>query len=516
VIRTFLRPFVCSPYRLASTFFPESFVGYNLLVALTVLGKGLVMFRLLDRLQPGRPGFAFLAAALFAFYPAGIFIYRANMVAYQTAVLCCVVAAYCLVLHDERPRAAALVGMLAAQVLGLGIIETMLPIAFVTPILLVWRRGGLSRHVARLAALWWTLPAALTAYVGYALLTKAGVVSYQSGRIAVPAGNHGDALRDSFVHVVMHHFWIGFRRSLGQLIGLDGDVSLAHAATAFAAALIAGLVAWMLQRSSQSPRVEWSSRRWALILLTAIAATWVGYSPYFMTDLRFGNYRTFFFSTIGASIAVASLLELLSGGASAAFRIPRDGFLLVSGPAIIGLAMMYALTDLAAWDRYSRDEQALAVKIATRLPAVRSGTMIAVMETKDARFEHKYYVWFYQNALRLIYGDPGVHVTLCYRNVHPKDVERPTCEFTPGGVSVRNTYGLAKAIWPYDQTIVLMLQAGGGVKVLRRIPGRPAWSAAYAPEALFDPMAPLPRRLFTYLKYAPAQAPRRYPRAGPG
>jgi hypothetical protein len=171
---------------------------------------------------------------------------------------------------------------------------------------------------------------------------------------------------------------------------------------------------------------------------------------------------------------------------------------------LVALAMMNAVSDVAAWDRYSRDEQALVVEVVRRLPAVRSDTFIAIVEGRNARFEHKYYVWFYQNALRLVYGDRSIHVTLCFRDVRPRERERPSCEFREDGVHVRNPIGLAQAVWSYDRTILLARRPGGRMEVLTRVPGLSSPPPDYAPQALFDDVVPPPDRLRSYLKYAPA------------
>ena len=151
-----------------------------------------------------------------------------------------------------------------------------------------------------------------------------------------------------------------------------------------------GLVLWCLERTRPSVARGSAARRDGLVLAAAVTATWVGCSPYLLTYLRFANYRTFFFSAAAASIAVAVALDWACRRLRPLLPASARALLPADAGGLAALAMMNAVSDIAAWDRYSRDEQALVVEVVRRLPALRGDTFIAILEGRNSRFEHKY------------------------------------------------------------------------------------------------------------------------------
>ena len=64
------RPLTVAPYILGYILTPDSFLGFNIIFAIWMLGKGFAMYALVRRLVPGNPSLAFVSGALLVVYPA--------------------------------------------------------------------------------------------------------------------------------------------------------------------------------------------------------------------------------------------------------------------------------------------------------------------------------------------------------------------------------------------------------------------------------------------------------------
>jgi hypothetical protein len=499
-----LRPLGFAICRLPGLLTPTSFLAYNLLTALGVLAKGVMLFLILGRLPPRRMAVGFLAAALLMLYPAGVMRYRTNMVTYQAVVFLYLLAVFLLVSQWQRPRVPKLIGMLVILTFALGVTETLLPLVCLTPAVLVWAGGRPDRRMLLLSLGWWIPPVILTGGLLYALLGGAPSASYQSSRIAITWDGLGAAALDAMWHLGRAHFWMGWRSGLESILNAASDATPGQRGMVLLAALVAGAVLAVLDRIDDRCHDDLSSARWAALAVGGLVTLVSGYAVFFPSDLRFSHYRTFFYSSIGAVGVIAAVValarHLLAAGPGLLKRL-RVALLPVLGGGLVGLAMANSHADLKAWDLQSRDEQQLIVEIARQLHAVKSDTLIVVLETEPVRFARRFYVWFYQDALRLVYENKRIHATLCYVELPAHDKDSPLCSFTEEGLRLLRPMSMEREVWPYSQMVALELQPDGRLRPLERLPGGYG-QGSYVPQALYSSRGPMPPKVFNYLKYA--------------
>src|SRR5713101_345412 len=172
------RPLTVAPYILGYILTPDSFLGFNIIFAIWMLGKGFAMYALVRRLVPENPSLAFVSGALLVVYPADRALLTLRTTNVQAGVFLLLVALNLLIVAWQRFRWPTVVAMLLAEGVALGTYEGGLLLTFGAPVLLVWLRDGIDKRLAAVVALWWAVS---IAFVFHLIRTLRDPASYAAG-----------------------------------------------------------------------------------------------------------------------------------------------------------------------------------------------------------------------------------------------------------------------------------------------------------------------------------------------
>src|SRR5712692_2358438 len=149
------RPLTVAPYILGYILTPDSFLGFNIIFAIWMLGKGFAMYALVRRLVPENPSLAFASGALLVVYPADHALLTLRTTNIHAGVFLFLVALNLLILAWQRFRWTTLLVMLVAEGVALATYDGAIPLAFCAPVLLAWLRGGIEKRLASVTSSWW-------------------------------------------------------------------------------------------------------------------------------------------------------------------------------------------------------------------------------------------------------------------------------------------------------------------------------------------------------------------------
>ena len=171
-----IRPLVIVPFAAGYLLTPGSYVGLNIVQLLLFFVKGVLVYSLLRRLLPTKPAFAFLTSALFIIYPADSELFAMRHIATHFALCCYLLSVYLLVIYWKRPRALILGLTCFALAFSLLVYEAGYPLVAVSPLILLWLEGRLTKRVLRIAAVWYSVPLVCAAW---GILQLSGVQNAQ-------------------------------------------------------------------------------------------------------------------------------------------------------------------------------------------------------------------------------------------------------------------------------------------------------------------------------------------------
>src|SRR6266436_2717355 len=137
------RPLTVAPYILGYILTPDSFLGFNIIFAIWMLGKGFAMYALVRRLVPGNPSLAFVSGALLVVYPADRALLTLRTTNIHAGVFLLLVALNLLILAWQRFRWTTLLAMLVVEGIALAIYDGGILLSLCAPALLIWLRHAI-------------------------------------------------------------------------------------------------------------------------------------------------------------------------------------------------------------------------------------------------------------------------------------------------------------------------------------------------------------------------------------
>ncbi|GEM_PF-5659786 len=513
------RPLTYTPWIAALALTPESFVGMNILLCAAHAVKGLLLFRLLRRIMPEAPAFAWIGGVLFALFPADHGIFYMGAINIQWAVVLALAAVNLLIDAWRRPTIIRWIALWAVQIAAVFMYEAGIPLLLCAPLILLWldRTGSLplstqwrggrgvrwtegrgvrflrARRWIIVSVAWSAIPAAWFAYFIYTL--TAGSSAYQASLLDVGATRWG--LIDGLAYMLRQNLVTGFvtglewlpRAPLGALVAAAGiGVGVAW--------LAASMTRPDLPKSHTSaPGLGGEVKTYLPLILAGLAATLIGFAVFIPTrDFSTQQYtwRLAMFSSIGAAVASAAALLLL----------PRRIIPIAAG-ALIALAALRGMEQHERLRAQAIRQQQIVHDIALQAPAVTDGTLFVLIdasETDAARAIQFNYV--FEHAIQLTYGTRTIFARLCYQDAASANPAE-TCAFADEMITAAGIWGGVET-FGYAQMIAFQLTPDGTITLLEALPARylnGANAATYAPRAHIDADAPPPARLTTLFEY---------------
>lgn len=432
-------------------------------------------------------------------------------------------AAAALVAQWRQPRRWGWPLIIAAQIAALSYEAAFAPLLAVPALLLLIARP--SRRMLRVALLWYALPAA--AIVRFAvILGGASADTYQGSLVALGEGALPDMAR-ALARAYQRHAvtgWIDAFEWMTRRAAWDTSWLISAAVSAGAAAI--GAAVHVRRDERLSGRVG------LLALVTGAALIGIGFAAFVPTVYRDINYRVFFFSIIGAAVALAvgvgwlidlprrprQILFLLGVSASFALasRLPiaaavgLAGLLLLprrAAAAVIaaGLAGAGTVLLIDQHDRYvqiARQQDWIVSQIVAAAPAIAPDTAIVVLDAPE-RTGYAAFEWqrpVFESALRFVYGT-DVAGLFCVPDGATFGYFRETCALEADDVRLAWVDGDAR--FPYERVVLFDFAPETGLT----LHGPDAAFPSYDPLGRIDAAAPLPARAGSALMTYPASRP---------
>ncbi len=490
------RPFTFAPFVFAQSLTPNSFAGHNLFMMLLFVLKGMVVYKLLYRLFPQDRFLALLAGCLFVIYPADSALMTFRALNIHLSIALGLLSIYLLVAQWQEPQKWRRVPILALQFVSLGIYEVMYGIILAAPVLLLWQERRFSRRLIRAALLWWALPTLMALRMVY-FITKGGS-NYVSGRLK------SGTQTDFTLNTVWHSLSKMYERHVTAWGYAFDEISLSSRYTIYAlmAGIVVAIVAWQHWRKGEATRskVDWQAN--LLLVLAGLALMGVSFAPYLPTPYRNATFRVFYLSSLGASLALASLVHW---GLSYMRRYAQLPAAVIAG-VLVMLGTHNAIGQLDFFVRASDSVQRMFAGILTAAPSVPDPNSIIVFVDETLEYQDGWHLGGstsnFFSALQFLYYDDDLRSRFCI--VAP---ERPTsyCVFRSDELWAYDEAGGLITI-PYPQVIVIRTDYHGGFELLEEIPEEyivrdDSWAdnlMYYDPHRLIEEDAPLPARAYTF------------------
>jgi len=479
------------PWILAHLLSPDSFVGANILLIAIFWGKALALFAILRRLPGCHDGFAFLTSALSIVYPAGTRLITLDEgVDRHWAVFLFLVSVLLLLQYWRDKRPGYLLGMWAAQIFSLWTNEAILLLALATPLLLLWFARSLHREFWRAGALWLVVPALNAIHNGFhhsmVALNQNWIMGTSRGVAVLAIEDGWRPIVESMLIAYRRHMVDGWRRCFSQF---DSDWSFV-ALAALAAVLVTILGHFLWPKNGTLDR-----RLLGFLAIAGLLVIGIGFAPFALTYLRFGDGHSFIISSLGAPLVVLAVAGFMCGRT----RWSRLAFRGLIG-ILIGAGMAGALSQHALYVRGSRAQDAILASIVEQAPGVPPHTFFAVgfsgypKELEGAAGIHRRNNVL-QHALSFLYEVPSLEAGLLesktvavYGDKHQLALEGITGQMLSRG---------PLPTIPYDRVLIYRVFADLRVKLLRWLPKRFRDPAArtYRPRRTINFDAPPPRRV---------------------
>jgi len=496
------RPLTVAPYILGYILTPDSFLGFNIIFAIWMLGKGFAMYALVRRLVPENPSLAFVSGALLVVYPADHALLTLRTTNIHAGVFLFLVALNLLILAWQRFHWPTLLVMLVVEGIALAIYDGGILLSLCAPALLIWLRHGIDRRLVTVAALWWVLS---ISFMLHLILTLKDQASYAAGLLAGSGTGNTHVLgilrswRHSVTHAYLRNFATGWYEALRGLDWQDPYLHLSAGLTVFV--IIPAI--WLHARPDAKSTPVVHTKRYLSLAALGVIAVLPGFAVYLPTVWRDSSWRVFLYSSIGAALAVSVACVLLARLFGQWQRIVFIG----ATSFLIGIATVNALAQHQGYFEYSQRQQQILAGIISQAPHLEPGTTVLLVDrTPTDAFKAWSMCTVVSNclewALRYIYVDPTLRAMYCAPGYRPRKEFSEECRFEAHRLTVPYIHmGLKKEMRPSSSysSLVVFENSVLGLNLLNDISAYRSGSGAdgYDPSRRIHASSPLPPRART-------------------
>jgi len=496
------RPLTLAPYVLGYVLTPNSFLGFNIVAALCLLGKGTAMYSLVRLLVPDSRALAFVSGALLVVYPADRALLTLRTTNLHAGVFLLLVALNLLIVAWQRFRWTTLLAMLIAEGVALGTYDGGILLSFCGPVLLVWLRHGIDKRLVAVAALWWSVS---LYFLLHLILTLRDPDSYAAELLAGSGlgGTHFVEIVRSWAYSVtrayVRNFGTGWYEALRGLDWRDPYLQLSAGLTVFV--IIPAI--WLHSRREEEGKPVVDTKRYLVLGSLGVTAVLPGFATYLPTVWRNSSWRVFLYSSIGAALAVGVACFLFARVFGQWQRVVFVGL----SSLLVGIATHHALVQHHGYFEYTQRQQQVLASIVSEAPHFEPGTAVLLVDRTPTEAAKAWSMcaiisncveW----ALRYIYADPTLRVRYCAPGYRPRGQFSEECRFEAHQVTVSHIHWSTKkeirTSYPYA-SLVVFENSVDGVNVAYDISRYRSESRAdgYEPGRRIDGSSPIPPRAHT-------------------
>jgi len=380
---------------------PESFVGYNLLLAGTIALLGVVFFGVIKTLLPGYQGLAFLAAVLAILNSTDDWYFTIENVHIEILILEFFLAVYLLLIYWRYPSRLLFLFIIALQISIAGNYDSFYPLFLAVPLLLLWQDRRITRRWIITSLLWCLFP--LIRFAGFVYATFIAKTHYASSMVndSIPLQTAlGSRFFDSLAFVYKMTLGFGYQEGLKQVVEtFRGGVPPLHLILSLVIALGAAAAYWFAFRK-QSPEQPLQPRRWMVWLTGSFLFIYFGYMMYFPSPLGLINYRSLLIACPLAAILITGLVWIIDS-----FLKTKTIFFTIIMSVLIGLSALYSYENIRNTFNASVEQVNYVKLIAAQAPQVEDETVILIY-TDPQNLSNIMLQGFFPNTVDLIYDNP--------------------------------------------------------------------------------------------------------------
>lgn len=474
---------------------PHSFFGFNVVLVLLTLGKGLTVYALLRRLFRHAP-FIALAGALYIVYPAdtGLFTFRSLNL--QTSLLFGLLSFYFVTRYWQKHQRWVLVFVWATQFLSLMTYELMYVVYMIYPITLVWINQSITitRQVIRDVLIWYIVPLILGLRVVF-ILSGADSENYAFRRLNEGVEENGGFFQDviSGLATMYRNHILGWADAFTLF-----DLHSIYSYLAIMVGIIFFAVAWFHLKPTKDTGRPTGTRQYIAVLSFLILFMFFGFFIYLLTPFRDDTFRVYYLPSLGASVIV-TILIFWSGQRAKFGRVGAST--LCAG--MMTLATLNALTLFDTTVESSDRVQRLMATVAEANPRLDDDVQILVIDEGllflggDALNRNTELL---QTTIAYLYGTYYENINFCYFSSSPSG---ESCSFTSENVLyTRDDLSLEIA---YENLIALRTTWDKDIYLLTDLSIYNLADVDYNPVHLVNADAVLPERIRSFFTCWPLE-----------
>ncbi|MDE2857807.1 MAG: hypothetical protein OXN94_08150 [Chloroflexota bacterium] len=388
-----LRPLLLAVPAFASSISRESFIGFNLLHAMLLWARLVMLYGILRQFKV-RHLYAFLVTTIFLAYPVDARLMSLQSLNLQFSFVSLLTAVYLSLRYMANPTRLTLLGIWLALGLCIGAYESGYGLIAVAP-LIWWRRfRKLTWRNLNLSFIWYIVPASKAVYIFLLLSARRSFYQsdlFYSGSEISPSELFSQTI-GRLLEVYLRSFaygWIDALQSIKQNPWLPLAVALVCALAAFA---------WLIWRNDQGARVP-ENRQLGLTLVAGLLLVVPSVGVLIWID-TYNNelLGLYLYIPVAAAIVLFCLIALLTT------PITNNNF---RNAAIAGLCLLLMLPALSRLflqhEHYvtsANNKARILAQIAQLAPAIDSQTRVLVLsEMSSTEFQDKHIEAFTTTAL---------------------------------------------------------------------------------------------------------------------
>ena len=296
-----------APSALARAISSETFHGFNILYALILWTKLVLVYGILRQLR-FQSLYAFLATMLFAVYPVDAGLMYTRAISIQFSILTLFTALHLILRYMRNPTRPYLTGIWLSLAMSVGIYEASYALILCLPILWWYcNRRDLWRNI-NLTVIWYLFPLLKLCYLLLLFVKQERfyLSSLFSNSQGIAPSGFGPQHLESFVQVFRETFFLGWSGSISNISKNP------HLPLIISMLAVAGIVAWLLWRGEKRLQTITDGQNLLLLSLGILFVFLAVGVLIWIDDYSRDLWRLYLYVPLPAAIVVFGLLLFLS------------------------------------------------------------------------------------------------------------------------------------------------------------------------------------------------------------